>query len=115
MVEFAWGGGTDEPFTVGMVDTTQIPSDANGHSGQNDMFYSNPTIDKFFRAGAAGLGHTPDRVKNYMQGEVEFMKNVPSIPLFAIPSIWLASNNLKNLQVHPGGTLIEWQNWYMSK
>jgi peptide/nickel transport system substrate-binding protein len=115
MVEFGWGGGTDEPFTVGMIDTTQIPSDANGHSGQNDMFYSNPNIDKFFRAGAAGLGHTPDRVKNYMQGEVEFMKNVPSIPLFAIPSIWLASNNLKNLEVHPGGTLIEWQNWYMSK
>ena len=115
MVEFGWGGGTDEPKTgLGLFGCSNVPSDANNHSGQNDMFYCSKDFDTVAGKADGLLGHTPDRAQLYLQAQAILMKDLPTIPLFNIPSIYLAKKNL-SFHGHPNGTLIDWQDWYLSK
>jgi len=115
MVEFGWGGGTDEPKTgLGLFGCSNVPSDANNHSGQNDEFFCDQAFDQVAGAADALIGHTPARAQLYLQAQVEFMKQLPSIPLFLIPSIYLAKAGLQ-FHPHPNGVLIDWQDWYLSK
>jgi len=114
VVQFGWGGGTDEPAGVNLFDSTQIPSEVNSNSGQNDMRWKNEKFDTLIRKAESMIGHTPERTQLYIQAQIEFMKDLPHIPLFAVPSIYIAN---KNLSYRPtgAGTLIDWQDWYLAK
>ena len=115
MVEFGWGGGSDEPKTgLGLFGCSNVPSDANNHSGQNDMFYCSKEFDTTAGKADSLLGHTADRAQLYLQAQAILMKDLPTIPLFNIPSIYLAKKNL-SFHGHPNGVLIDWQDWYLSK
>jgi peptide/nickel transport system substrate-binding protein len=115
MVEFGWGGGSDEPKTsIGLFGCSSIPSDANNHSGQNDEFWCNQEYDGLVGKAEAMLGHPAERVQLYLQAQAVFMKEVPSIPLFNIPSIYMAKNGTQ-FHGHPNGVLIDWQDWYLAK
>jgi peptide/nickel transport system substrate-binding protein len=114
VAEFAWANGTDEPGAVGLFGSTNIPSDANAHSGQNDLFWSDSINDTTSNAADGEIGHTPSRIQNYMKQQVNFMQKLPSIPLFALPNIVVISANLKYTNTW-GGAYNDWQNFYLSK
>ncbi|MDQ2808428.1 MAG: peptide ABC transporter substrate-binding protein [Chloroflexota bacterium] len=116
MVEFGWGGSTGgEPQTnQGLYGCASVPSDANNHSGQNDEFYCNPEFDKVDQQAGTLLGHTPERAQLYLQAQAILMKDLPTIPLFGIPTIFLAKKNL-SFHGNPGGVLVDWQDWYLAK
>ena len=114
VVQFAWTNGTDEPGAAGLFASSSIPSDANQHSGSNDLFWSNAANDQYILAAESGVGHTDARIRNYLLQQVNFMQQVPSIPLFAIPSLALHSARLQHFQMDVNGILRNVQEWTLS-
>jgi peptide/nickel transport system substrate-binding protein len=114
VAEFAWSNGTDEPGVVGLMATSSIPSDANQHSGTNDLFWSNPDNDKFASVADGDIGHGADRIQAYMQQQVLVMKELPTIPLFALPNIVLVGSGVQNVTTWQG-LYNDYENLYKSK
>jgi peptide/nickel transport system substrate-binding protein len=114
VAEFAWSNGTDEPGAVGLFASSSVPSDANQHSGGNDLFWSDADNDKYASVADGDIGHGQDRVKAYMQQQVNFMQKLPSIPLFALPNIVLVGSGVTNVTTWQG-TYNDYQNLYKSK
>ena len=115
VVVFAWAFTTDEPAAVGTFDTTQIPSAANGFAGGNDVFYSNPTADGYARAAEAALGHSDARIQAYMQHQLIIAQDLPSYPLFSLPTTWLAKNTIQNFKPDAYQFNYNAQQWYLEK
>jgi peptide/nickel transport system substrate-binding protein len=114
VAEFAWSNGTDEPGCVGLFASSSVPSDANQHSGSNDLFWSSADNDKYCSAADGDIGHGADRVKAYIEQQVVFMKELPSIPLFALPNIVLVGSGVQYYTTWQG-TYNDYQNLYKSK
>jgi peptide/nickel transport system substrate-binding protein len=112
--EFAWSNGTDEPGAVGLFASTSVPSDANQHSGSNDLFWSDSDNDKYSSTADGDIGHGPERVKAYMQQQVNFMNKLPSIPLFALPNIVLVGSGVQYYTTWQA-TYNDFQNMYKAK
>jgi ABC-type transport system substrate-binding protein len=115
VVEFAWQFTTDEIDPTGLFDSTQIPSAANGYSSGNDMFWSNADADKYGRATLTQIGRTTDRIQSFLRQQIAVSKDIPTFPMFGIPSLYIATNNFQNLQAHAGGYLADPQMWYLGK
>jgi len=115
VVVFAWAFTSDEPAAVGTFDTSQIPAEANSNSGGNDMFWSNPAADKFAEAAESALGHSDARIQAYMNHQLAVAKDVPTIPLFALPTTWMARNDIQNFK--PDAYQFNWntQQWFLPK
>ena len=79
------------------------------------MFWSNADNDKLLQQADAAPGHGAERIKLYLQQQAIFMKELPSIPLFALPTLTLYNPNLQNVQSYPGGIIINWQDLYLPK
>jgi peptide/nickel transport system substrate-binding protein len=114
VAEFAWSNGTDEPGAVGLFASSSIPNDANQHSGSNDLFWSNPDNDKFSSVADGDIGHGKARLEAYLNQQVVFMQQLPSIPLFALPNIVIIGNGVQNVTTWQG-TYNDYQNLYKSK
>ena len=100
---------------MGTFDTTQIPSAANGFAGGNDVFYSNPTADGYARAAEAALGHSDARIQAYMQHQLIIAQDLPSYPLFSLPTTWLAKNTIQNFKPDAYQFNFNAQQWYLEK
>jgi peptide/nickel transport system substrate-binding protein len=114
VVEFAWAG-TDEPGGTGLYDSTQIPSEANGFSGTNDLFWSNAASDKLLRDAESFIGKPDERIKAYLEQQVIFSKELPSIPLFLLTTISMYDKKLQNYQITSQGVNLNINEWYLSK
>jgi peptide/nickel transport system substrate-binding protein len=114
VVEFAWAG-TEEPGGSGLFDSTQIPSEANGFSGQNDIFWTNKESDTLLREGETMLGHSDERIQTFLKQQVIFSKELPSIALFALPNISMQKKGLQNYQISSQGVILNVNEWYLSK
>jgi peptide/nickel transport system substrate-binding protein len=115
LVEFAYGFTADEPATVGTFDTTQIPSAANGYAGGNDLFWSNAQADTLGRQAESSVGRPDSRIKLYMQHQLIVNQELPTAPLFALPTIWLARNDLQNFKPDAYQFNFNVQQWYLGK
>jgi peptide/nickel transport system substrate-binding protein len=105
----------DEPVGIYFYDSSQIPSAANGYAGANNLFWNNPESDQLLRDAGTGLGHSPERVQAYLRQQVIFMRDVPSIPLYAIPVMALADGRLQHFQMNAQGILLNMQEWYLPR
>jgi peptide/nickel transport system substrate-binding protein len=108
-------GSSDEPFGIAAYDSSQIPTAANGYSGGNSLFWSNAESDNLLRHADTGFGHSAERTKAFLQEQVIFMRELPSLPLFALPTIYMVDARLQNFEASAGGLLLNMQNWYLPK
>jgi peptide/nickel transport system substrate-binding protein len=115
VVEFAWQFTSDEPGPVGLFDSTQIPSEGNGFAGGNNLWWSNPENDALVRATDTGIGHSAERVQTFLQQQVIFSKELPEIPMFDIPVLFIERTGMTNFRTNPGGYFVDPQEWYLSK
>jgi peptide/nickel transport system substrate-binding protein len=115
VVEFAWIFTTDEVDPTSLYDSTQIPSAKNGFAGSNDTFWSNADADKYGRDSITYIGHAPERIKSLLQHQVVFSKELPSFPMFGLPSLYITANGFQNLRAAAGGDLRDPQEWYLGK
>jgi peptide/nickel transport system substrate-binding protein len=114
-VEFAWADvGNDEPFS-NLYITSQIPQAANSNAGQNDTFWSNAQYDSLYADEQTGLGHAAARLTDFLKMQVIENNEIPSLPMFALPTQYLVSKGLQNFK--PGSFVMTWNinQWYMSK
>ncbi len=75
-------GGPAEPDTLGTsYVSSQIPSDANGGTGQNDTFTSDPRIDRAFELGRTAVSQSARR-QAYIDAEKVIAEIVPEVPLY---------------------------------
>ncbi|HEX6605324.1 MAG TPA: peptide ABC transporter substrate-binding protein [Chloroflexia bacterium] len=115
VIEFAWQFTSDEIDPTGLFDSTQIPSAGNGFGGGNDMFWSNADADKYGRDTLTQIGRTSDRIQSFLRQQIAVSKDIPTFPMFGLPSLYIATNNFQNLQAHAGGYLADPQMWYLGK
>jgi peptide/nickel transport system substrate-binding protein len=115
VIMFAYGFTTDEPAAVGTFDSTQIPSAANGFAGGNDLFWSNADADKYAREAESYIGRPDARIKAYMNHQLIVNQQLPTAPLFALPTIWLANKNISNFKPDAYQFNFNAQQWYLGK
>lgn len=117
VAEFAWSTGGDEPGGIEIYDSTKIPSDANGFKGYNYTRWANAESDRLLREADLGLGHSPERVKAFLQQQVIIMQDLPSIPMSG-PLMSLGTlipARLQHFEASSETVVGNIQNWYLPK
>jgi len=107
--EFAYVYTTDEMGGLDLFGETNIPSEANGFAGSNTLFWTNAESDRLLQETYTGFGHTEARTRAYLQEQVIFSKELPMLPLFALPTEFLAAPNLKGFHAGWSGFITDWQ------
>jgi ABC-type transport system substrate-binding protein len=117
VAEFAWTGWGDEPGGIALYDSTQIPSDANSFKGLNYTRWANAESDRLLREADLGLGHSPERLKAFLQQQVIIMQDLPSIPMSGILNGIgaLIPARLQHFEANSDTTIGNIQNWYLPK
>jgi peptide/nickel transport system substrate-binding protein len=111
LAEFAWADtGIDLPFS-NLYSRNQIPTDANGFSGQNDTFWSNDQYEAAYADAQTQVGHTAKALTDYLKMQVIENNEVPAIGFMALPTQYLVRADLQNFQ--PGSFAEIWniQQW----
>jgi peptide/nickel transport system substrate-binding protein len=117
VAEFAWVTYSDEPDGIYLYDSTRIPSDDNGFTGDNVTRWANAESDRLLREADLGLGHSPERLKAFLQQQVIIMQDLPSIPMSGIlHSVGtLIPARLQHFEPNSESQMANIQNWYLPK
>jgi len=115
VVVFAWAFTTDEPASVSTFDCSQVPAEANSNSGGNDTFWCNAEADKSARAAESALGHSDARIKAYMEHQLAVATELPSFPLFALPTSWMVRADVQNFKPDAYQFNYNAQQWFLPK
>jgi peptide/nickel transport system substrate-binding protein len=78
--EFAWLTGVEPACDLYL--STQLPTEANGWSGQNNPGYSNPAYDTVCNAAKQSLPGEEAYKTNHLEAQRIFGEDLPVIPLF---------------------------------
>lgn len=105
---FAWVGETD-PKGQTLYACNQIPFPDNGWAGQNSMGWCNQAASDSINAANNTLVRA-DRIAFYKTFQIEFAKDLPSLPVFQRAEGYAANINLKNFK--PSSTeYYTWNAW----
>jgi peptide/nickel transport system substrate-binding protein len=77
---FTWLTGVEPPCNLYLTD--QIPSDANGWAGQNDIGWSNADFDLACNSALQSLPGTPEYTNFHLEAQKIFAENLPSFMLY---------------------------------
>ena len=98
LAEFAWADtGVSEPF-ANLYSRNQIPTDANGHGGQNDTFWSSDQYEALYSDQNTGLGHSASRLSDFLKMQVIVNNEAPIIAFMALPTQYLVRSDLQNFR-----------------
>jgi len=100
VAEFAWVS-SDDPGSYGLYHSSQIPSEANNFSGQNDPGWKNARADELIKKANNSISQA-EREPLYAEHQMLFSQDLPSVPLFVRPNIAGAKTAIKNFL--PTGT-----------
>lgn len=106
---YAWVGESD-PKGQTLYACNQIPFPENSWSGQNSMGWCNPTASDAINAANNTLDKN-ERIKQYKIFQVEFAKDMVSLPLFQRAEGNAATSRLQNFK--PSAT--EYYSWNASE
>ncbi len=96
---YAWVGQTD-PGGITLYACNQIPLPSNNWQGQNSMGWCNQTASKAVNAANNTLDRN-ERIKQYGITQVEFSKDMVSLPLFNRFEAAAASNRFQGFKSDP--------------
>lgn len=96
---FAWVGQAD-PSGISLYACNKIPLPTNNWEGQNYMGWCNDTASKAIVAANNTLSRD-ERKKAYAEHQVEFTKDMPSLPLFNRAEAGAWSKNLTGVKFNP--------------
>jgi peptide/nickel transport system substrate-binding protein len=77
-----------------MLHSSQIPSQANGMTGENYFGWSNPKADELI-AKARGTPSDDERLAAYREHQRLFMEDLPALPLFSHDLIHLVRSDVR--------------------
>jgi peptide/nickel transport system substrate-binding protein len=92
LAEFSWL--TDVQPPCGLYLSTQISSETNQWSGQNFGGYNNPIYDALCEQALAALPGEPAYVTAHGEAQRLFSADLPALPLFFRPSVYIARTDL---------------------
>lgn len=94
---FAWVSSPDNPFESGLH-SKNIPSAANGFSGQNTGGYSNPEVDRLFGGiyRQFDLNQRKETMKKLLSLE---LNDLPTLPLYYRSDIVVLPKGMKNFRI----------------
>jgi peptide/nickel transport system substrate-binding protein len=96
--EFAWLTGVQPP--VGLYYCTEIPSEENSWSGQNETGYCNPEYDAVSKQAENTL-ERPEALPLYHEAQRIFSDELPVLPLFARVKVMATRPNVVNFMPDP--------------
>lgn len=97
---FAWVGEPD-PDVQTLYACDQIPLPSNNWNGQNYMGWCNETASNAVKRGGNSLDRD-ERIAAYAEFQVEFAKDMISLPLFNRISVFAANKDFTTYQPGPG-------------
>ncbi|GIV96135.1 MAG: ABC transporter substrate-binding protein [Herpetosiphonaceae bacterium] len=97
--EFAWVGQAD-PGGETLYACNQIPVPENNWEGQNFMGWCNEVASEAIIKANASLS-VEERKEAYKIHQIEFTKDLPSLPLFNRLEIFVSAPDLQNVQPNP--------------
>jgi peptide/nickel transport system substrate-binding protein len=105
-VMLAFGGPVD-PSVTGLLDSSQIPSEGNGFTGQNVYRWSDPEADRLMRLSDRQIDEdaraaTLERVQEIVAEEV------PLIPLYQQPNTVAYVEGLEGVRQNPSQAEVFW-------
>lgn len=102
IITFAWVSPPD-PDEYTLYHSKQIPSDANGHTGQNYASYVNPEVDKLLEAGQKTVDQA-QRKKIYQRIQEIVHEDLPMMYVYYYVQPYAFPKNLENYR--PSGTTV---------
>ncbi|MGC9396948.1 MAG: peptide ABC transporter substrate-binding protein [Anaerolineae bacterium] len=93
LAEFSWLTDVQPPCSL--YSSTQISSEANQWSGQNFGGYNNPIYDALCEQALAALPGEPAYVTAHGEAQRLFSADLPALPLFFRPSVYVARTDLR--------------------
>lgn len=78
-----------------MLHSSQIPSQANGMTGENYFGWNNPKADELI-AKARSTSSDDERLAAYREHQKLFMEDLPALPLFSHELIHLVRSDVRN-------------------
>ncbi len=96
--QFAWLTGVQPP--VALYYCTEVPSETNGWSGQNETSWCDPEYDRVAKRAALTIKRA-DSLADYARAQQLFMEQLPAIPLFARVKVMATSPQVVNFRPNP--------------
>ncbi|MDD2717184.1 MAG: peptide-binding protein [Candidatus Wallbacteria bacterium] len=99
-----------DPFET--WNSSQIPDEKNGYSGDNFISYRNPEVDRLCELGRI----TPDRIKLkeiYYKLQAIIHEDQPYTFLFSTDDIFTVSKRFHGIEAAPAGIFYNFRHWYV--
>lgn len=106
MIMFGWVTGAD-PDETSLYHSEQIPTEANGNTGQNYAGYKNPQMDQLLDKGAATLTQS-DRLPIYKQIQKIVYEDLPLLYVYYMVDISVAPKNMQGWKPAPFTNATSW-------
>lgn len=115
IIMFGWVTGAD-PDETSLYHSEQIPTEANGNTGQNYAGYKNAKLDALLDKGAATLKQA-DRLPIYKQIQQIVYDELPLLYVYYFVNIDVAPKNLQGWKPAPFTNTISWNayEWKLTK
>ena len=101
LAAFAWANASEPPGPA-MYGCDFIPSPANAWQGSNYMGWCNRTADAALHTATNTLNRA-ERQAAYRTAQAEFMRDLPSLPLFLRAQVYAINSRLENFAPDAGG------------
>lgn len=105
-VMLAFGGPVD-PSVTGLLDSSQIPSEENGFTGQNVYRWSDPEADRLMRRSDRQIDDDA-RAATLRQVQEIVADEVPLIPLYQQPNTVAYAEGLEGVRQNPSQAEVFW-------
>lgn len=106
MIMFGWVTGAD-PDETSLYHSEQIPTAANGNTGQNYAGYKNPQMDKLLDQGAATMDQAK-RIPIYKQIQKLVYEDLPLLYVYYMVDINVAPKNMQGWKPAPFTNATSW-------
>lgn len=100
-------GGGEDPSVTGLLDSTQIPTEENGFSGQNVYRWSDSEADSLMRRSDRQID---DDARAATLGRLQALvaREVPLIPLYQQPNTVVHTDALRGVRENPTQAEVFW-------
>jgi peptide/nickel transport system substrate-binding protein len=106
LVQFAWLSGAMPPCKLFL--SSEIPSEANGWTGENITGYANPAYDAACRAALGTLPGSEEYTTSHQEAMRLFFQDLPALPLAMRFNLSAARPDLRGLVVDPTNMAETW-------
>lgn len=114
MALYSWQGGA-EPDGTDLWHSSSIPDEDNGWRGNNFTGWTSATNDELL-SSADSIGSPAERAELYAAQQMQFARDLPSLPLFEYPQIALVSRDLEGFRLPAGSLPSTWsvESWTLT-